>query len=158
MTLRYGEDCHVFHCAGVKLRGANQITHIFQNHQVGFTGIQTVQTLAGHSRIQVAHAAGVELDGLGAGGGDSDSIHIRVNVRLHNTDLQVLFQKLNQPGQGGGFAASGRRHQVQKIDSLLLQFFPKFLCLGIVVCEYTLLNFQNSFLFQKHRSFLVIPA
>lgn len=46
VTLRYGEDCHVFHCAGVKLRGANQITHIFQNHQVGFTGIQTVQTLA----------------------------------------------------------------------------------------------------------------
>ena len=72
--------------------------------------------------------------------------------------VKLGFQKLNQPGQGGGFAASGRRHQVQKIDSLLLQFFPKFLCLGIVVCEYTLLNFQNSYLFQKHRSFLVIPA
>ena len=90
----------------------------------------------------MAHAAGVELDGLDAGGRNGSCVHVRVDVCLHDADFQVILQRLNEPGQGCGLSRAGGGHQIEKINALLFQFGAKPVCLRIVVGKDTLPDLQ----------------
>ena len=106
----------------------------------------------------MTHTAGVKLNRFGTGGSNGLSVHIRVDICLHHTNLQIILQGGDQAGQRSGFDAAGRGPEIQQVNAFLFQLLTQLIGLGIVVREYTLLNFQNSYLFQKHRFFLVIPA
>ena len=113
MSLRDRKDHGVFGSAGVKLRRAYKITHIFKHHKVKTLRAEFPQALSGHARIQVAHAAGMKLNDSCPGLRDLIGVNVGVYVRLHDADAHFLFELLDRPGQCGGLTASGRRHQVQ---------------------------------------------
>ena len=133
MSLRDRKDHGVFHRAGIKFRRANEIAHILQHNEIQVLRPDLPQALLGHSGIQVAHAAGMQLDGPYPGPGHGAGIHIAVNVRLHHTDAHFLPQPLHRPQQGGGLAAAGARHQVQQKGLIPLQLRPQAVGLPIVI-------------------------
>ena len=158
MALRHGQNHAVGAGPGVEFRRAHQISHIFQHHQIQLTRLQIFQALASHGSIQVAHTAGVELDGLHAGGQNGLGIHIRVDVRLHHRNPQPILQCSNQSRQGSGLAGTGRGHEIQQKYLLLPQLLAQGLGLGIVVGEYALLDFDNADILHRNAPLLSGPT
>ena len=127
--------------SGVKLRGTHQIAHIFQKNNVRLYLSKLVKTLGGHSRIQVAHAAGVKLDGGAACLlGHPDGIYVGVDVRLHHRYPVLFLQAADEGNQGGGFPRPGGGHNVDKIGSLLPEPLPEQPSLQVVVGKHALLQ------------------
>ena len=58
------KDHRVLHRAGIKFRRANEIAHILQHNEIQALRPDLPQALLGHPGIQVAHAAGMQLDGV----------------------------------------------------------------------------------------------
>ena len=50
-----------------------------------------LQALSRHIRVQVAHAACVELDRGNTGGQHGPCVHVGINVRFHDTPLNAIF-------------------------------------------------------------------
>ena len=143
MALWHGEDHGVLHRAGVKLRRTHQVPHIFQHHQVQIVRADLPQALFRHTRVQVAHPAGVQLDRPYPGAGNSGGIHVRVDVRLHHAHPQLVLQRLDGPQQRCGLAAAGGGHQVQQERPLLLQCLPYPRCLPVIVGKHALFYFDD---------------
>ena len=143
MALGDGEDHGVLHRAGVKLRRTHQIAHILQHHQVQFLRTEGLQTLLGHVGVQVAHAAGVKLNGPDAGAVDGSGVYVGVDVRLHDAHAQLVFQRLDGPAKGGGFPGAGRGHEVQKKGFFPFQLLPQGVGLPAVFREDALLHFDD---------------
>ena len=144
MPLGDGEDHHVFGSAGVKLRRTNQIAHILQHRQIQVFGSQLAEPLPGHPGVQMAHAAGVELDGYCPGAGDGLGVHLRVDVCLHHTDAELALQGFNRPLQGGGLPGAGRGHQVHQEGLFCLQLRTQPIGLPVVVFKNTFLDLNYS--------------
>ena len=156
VALGHGKDHGVFHRAGVELRGAHQVAHILQHHQVQVIGAQLPQSLLGHPGVQVAHAAGVQLDGPDPGVGHGGGVHVGVDVRLHNAHAQLILQALHGPQQGGSLAAARRGHQIQQEGALLFQLLPDPVCLPVVVGENAFLHLDDFIFVHRYASFLWI--
>ena len=112
MALRDGENHQIQMCAGVEFRWTDQIAHIFQNDEIQPLQPELAKALAGHGRVEMAHAAGVELDDLCAGLLDSRGVNVGVNVGLHDADAELVLQRGNSRLQGRGLAGAGGGHEV----------------------------------------------
>ena len=110
MTLWNRQNHGVLHRAGVELGRTDKVADVFQNHQIETLGAQPGQSLPGHLGVQMAHAAGVQLNGLGAGLGNGAGVHVGVNVGLHHADAQLILQRSNRAAQCRGFAGPRRTH------------------------------------------------
>ena len=98
----------------------------------------------------MAHPAGVELDGLGPGGGHGLGIHIGIDVRLYDADAELPAQRLQKAGQRGGFPGAGGGHEIDKVHPPLPQLLPEGLRLGIIVGKHALLDFENPYMVHGH--------
>ena len=153
VALGNGEDHGVFHGAGVELGGADEVANVLQNGEIYVLGAEAFQTLLGHAGVQVAHAAGVELDDLHAAGGDGGGVHVGVDVRFHDADAHIVFQRLDGGHQSGGLAGAGGAHQVQQESLLLLQLLAQLVRLAVVRLKNALFDFQYAVFI--HGSFLL---
>ena len=156
VALRHGEDHGVLHGAGIELRRAHQIAHILQHHQVQVLRPQLLQALLRHAGVQVAHAAGVQLDGADPCARHGGGVHVGVDVGLHNADAQLILQPLHGAQQGGGLAAAGGGHQIQQKGPLALQLLADPVRLPVIIGENAFLYLDDLVLVHKSASFLWI--
>ena len=99
MLFRSGKDHRVFHRTGVELRRANEVADVLEHDEIQLVRPDLAQPLLGHARVEVAHAARVQLDGLHARLADRPRVDVRVNVRLHHAHAQLAPQ-VNSSGRG----------------------------------------------------------
>ena len=144
VPLRDGENHGVAGGAGVKFRRADQIAHVLQDSQIQIVGPQAVQTLPGHASIQVAHAAGMELDDPGPRARDGLGVHAGVDVRLHHADAEFVLQRGNGPLQRGGLPRAGGGHQVEQEGLLGAQAHPEQIGLPVIALKDALLDLQDA--------------
>ena len=149
MSLGHGEDHGVLHGAGVKFRRADQVADVFQDGEVHVVHAQALQALTRHARVQVAHAAGVELNDLGAGLLNGGGVHVGINVRLHDADAKLVLQRGDGLAQRGGLAGAGGAHQVEQEHAVLFQLLAQLVRLTVVVFKYALLYLKNSVAFDS---------
>ena len=114
MAFGNGEDHGVFHSAGVKLRRTHEVSDVLQDGKIHILDAEVPQPLPRHAGVQMAHAAGVELDDLDAGILDRSSIHVRIDVRLHHADTEIFLQRLDRAAQRCGLAGTGRAHEIEQ--------------------------------------------
>ena len=112
MALRDGEDHQIQMCAGVEFRRTDQISHIFQNDEIQPLRSKLEKALAGHGRVEMAHAAGVELNDTRAGARYGVGVHVGVNVGLHHAYAERFLQQRDQTRQRRRFPGAGRGHEV----------------------------------------------
>ena len=92
----------------------------------------------------MAHAAGMQLNGLHAGGFlNLDRIDIAVDIRFHDGNTDFVFKTIDGLNEGSGLAASGRRHQIEQKHALGLQLTAQLIRRTVVILEDTLLNLDN---------------
>ncbi|MPM97900.1 hypothetical protein SDC9_145080 [bioreactor metagenome] len=91
----------------------------------------------------MAHAAGVQLDGAHARLRDGGCVHIRVDVRLHDADLHLVFERLNRALERRGFAGAGTGHEVEQEGLLPLEIGAERVREFLVAFKYALLDFVN---------------
>ena len=143
MSFRNGKDHGVLYCTGVEFRRADQIADVFQDHEIQRLGSEALKSLGSHACVQMAHAAGVKLDDFGTGLFDGGCINIGIDVGFHDADLEVVFQSRDGAFQGSGLTGSGRAHQVQQENALILQFAAQFVRFLVVVGKYALFYFYD---------------
>ena len=143
MPLRDGEDHRVFHRTGVELRRANEVADVLEHDEIQLVRPDLAQPLLGHARVEVAHAARVQLDGLHARLADRPRVDVRVNVRLHHAHAQLAPQALDRTQERRRLAAAGRGHQVQQERPLLSQRRANARRLAVVVGKDALLDLDN---------------
>ena len=147
MALGHREDHGVFYRPGVELRRAHKVAHVLQDYQVQIRRAQLTEALLRHARVQVAHAAGVELDAPHTDLRNGRRVHVRVDVRLHDADAQVLLQRLDGAQQGGGLPGPGGGHEVQKKGLLRLQPGADAVRLPVVIGKNALLDLDDFIFF-----------
>ena len=144
MAFRDREDHGVAGTSGVKFCRAHKVSYVLQDHKVYVLHGHVVKALARHLSVQVAHASSVELDGRDAGGFlDLDGVHIRVNIGLHHRNANLVLDAVYGLDKGGGFAAAGRRHQIEEENAFGFQLFTQGICVQVVILKDTLFNFDN---------------
>jgi len=142
VALGNGENHGVFHGACVELGGADQVAHVFQYAQIQLLGAHSFKSLCGHARVQVAHAAGVELNDLGAGLFNGGGVHVGINIGLHDADIHLVLQRGDGGLKRGGLAASGGGHEIQQERVLTLELFSQFIGFLVVVGKDAFLDFE----------------
>ena len=147
MPLGDGEDHRVLHSAGVKLRRADKIADVLEDREVDVLRAETLEALLGHARVEVAHAAGVELDDLRAGLFDRGGVHVGVDVGLHHADAKLVLQRGDGRLEGRGLAGAGGAHQIQQEDLVLLELRAQLVGLPVVVFKNALFDFQYAIAF-----------
>ena len=105
---------------------------------------ETVKPLLRHARVEVAHAAGVQLDDLCAGFFDGRGVNVGVDVGLHDADAELVLQRGDGGLEGRGLAAAGGGHEVEKEGAVALELFAHEIGLAVVAFKYALFYFQNS--------------
>ena len=152
VALGDGEDHGVFDRAGIELRGADEVADVFEDRKVDVLRAETDEALLRHARIEVAHAAGVQLDDLDSGLLDRGGIHVGVDVGLHDADAEFVLQRGDRRLQGGGFAGAGGAHQIQEEGLLPLELLAQLVGLPVVVFKNALLDFQYAIAFHGNTS------
>ena len=113
VSLRNGEDHGVFRGARVKLRRANEVADVFENDEVEIVRSHFRKSLTGHVCVEVAHAAGVQLDHLfNARMRDALGVNVGVYIRFHYADVHFIAELFDRARQGRCLAAAGRRHEI----------------------------------------------
>ena len=144
VALRHGENHGVFHGAGVKLRRADEVADVLEDGEVDVLGAEALKALARHARVEVAHAAGVQLDNLRTAGGDGRGVDVGVDIGLHDADAQIVLQGVDGRHEGRGLAAAGRGHEVEQEGVIALEFFAQQICLPVVVFKNALFDFEHA--------------
>ena len=144
MTLGNGEDHRVLDGARVKLRRAYEVADIFEYRKVNVLGSESFKALLGHACVQVAHAAGVQLDDLRAGLGDRVRVNIGVYIRFHYADAHFVLQGRNSCLERGSLARAGGRHEVEEECFFLFQLLSELIRFPVVIFKYAFFDLQYS--------------
>ena len=140
----HGENHGVAGCAGVELGGTDQVADVFEDNEIDLVKVEVVETLSGHLRIEVAHAAGMQLDGVHAGFLlDLAGIYVAVDVGLHHGHANFVLYPVNQLDKGAGLATAGRRHQVEEEHSFGFQLVAERVGIFLVLGKDALLDFDD---------------
>ena len=140
----HGEDHGVAGRAGVELGGADEVSDVFEDDEIDFIKVEVVKSLAGHLRVEVAHAAGMQLNGRHSGLLlDLHCIHIAIDVGLHYGHPHLVLYPVNQLDKGGGLTAAGCGHQVEEKNTFVSQFVPKIVRILLVFSKYALFDFND---------------
>ena len=86
VALRHGQNHDREVLAQVKVNGAHQVAHVLDEDDVdgvqAHTGVERIDGLRDHVALQVAKAAGVDLDGGHADLFAREGVHVRGDVAL----------------------------------------------------------------------------
>ena len=149
----HGEDHRVTGRAGVELGRANEVADILKDDEVRLFEVEVIESLAGHLRIEMAHAAGVQLDGRHTGLLlDFHRIHIAVDVSFHHRHAHLVLDAVQQLDEGGGLATAGCGHQVEEENTPGPQLVPKIVGVFFVLRKDALFDFNNLYFIHLYNS------
>ncbi|OIQ98697.1 hypothetical protein GALL_191970 [mine drainage metagenome] len=103
--------------AQIEGRRTDQVADVLDHQQRAPGELQSLQRPADHLRVEMAAAAGVDLDRAGAGGADPLGVAVGLLVALDHCDRQAAAQQLYGPDQQRGLARARAGDQVQGEDA-----------------------------------------
>ena len=122
VALGYGQQHHVEMRARIELGRTYEIADIFKHDEVALVKRRLIECLAHHIRVDMAKSAVVNLHALDACAFRyTTRVNVGFYVNVHRNHFKFVFQAFEQCGQKSGFAASGRRHNVEKKRALALE-------------------------------------
>ena len=143
VAFRHGQDDRILHRTGIEFRRADQVAHVLQDREIQVFRAQFAHALAGHVGVEMAHAAGMQLNGAHAGLEDRRGVHVGIDVRFHDADAHLVLQTAEHLLQQRGLAGSGRRHQVEQERLLRLHLRAQFFRVRVVVRENAFFYFDD---------------
>ena len=129
-----------FRLAEIKQGRTDQVAHVFnKQHGVGLR-CKLFDSAVDHDRIQMAAAAGVDLDDRDAGGIDALGIVHCLLIPLDHEKRDLLLERFNGLFEQGGFAGSGRTDKIQCDNVFCFKIATIAFSEPVVVCQYVLLQ------------------
>ena len=122
---------------------ADQVANVFDKQDVDVGQVQSMQRVVHHVRVQVAGAAGRDLDRRDALGADALGIILGLQVALDHGDAQFSLERLDRCLQQAGLAGARRRHQVDGEHAVAVEMFAVVQRLMIVLAEQVLQNLDR---------------
>ena len=132
-------------CAGVELRGADEVADVLEDEKVHAFDIKILQGALCHVCVDVAQPAVVDLQGPDARCiRDPLRVERRLDVDVHLGDVDFILQTADQRGEQGGLAGARCGHDVDEEGAVIREHLPDVRRGVVVLCEDIFVYFDDS--------------
>jgi glycosyltransferase involved in cell wall biosynthesis len=109
--------------AQIEAGWADQIADVLDEKQVDAVEIQPMERLVDQMRVEMASAAGGDLDRRDTLGADAFGVVLGFEIALDHRDAQLLSERFDGCLKQTGLAGTGRGHEVQRQDAMVIEMF-----------------------------------